>query len=145
MARVELGLDVEAHRRVAGLAGQREDVGEGRYALPVRRLLLGEARGVRRARFEPAHVVAEELVPGQREDRGSGRRHPRAGGIAREVGVEPLVVADDHDAVAGHARVQLERADAQGQGAREGGQRVLRREAARATVALEVEGARRRR
>ena len=51
-------------------------------------------------------------------------------------------MADDDDAVAGHAGVELEGGDAESEGAPERGHRVLGGEPARPAMALEVEGRR---
>src|SRR5262249_16611401 len=64
---------------------------------------------------------------------------PAAVGAARHVGVQPAVVVDHHHAVAAHADVELEGGHAELERAREAGQRVLRRVAARAAMALDIE------
>jgi hypothetical protein len=52
---------------------------------------------------------------------------------------------DDHLVVGGDADIELQRRHAELERPREGGQRVLRQQAARAAMALHVEGARARR
>ena len=88
--------------------------------------------------IRPTSYCAKFLV-GEIDDRGTRRRQELARGIARVVGVEQPVVADDHDAVLGHARVELERRHADRERPREPGERVLGGEAARAAMALQVE------
>ena len=96
-------------------------------------------------RVEPPDVVALELGVAQRVDHRPGRAEPLAVRSARGVRHQPALVRDHHHAVARHPDVELERGHADRERARERGQRVLRREAARAAVALEVEGMRRER
>ena len=135
---VGLDLDVEAHVR----SGHGEELFEGRETLAVDRLLLGILLGVFARRIEPADVVALELGQGERADGRPGGGDPLAI-EPRQVGIEQGIVADHHDLVLGDGKVGLERRDAEIQRGAEAGQRVLGRQAARAAMALQVEGRRR--
>ena len=138
----ELGLDVEADVVGAGAANEVEHLGEARDAGAVGRLLGGKAAPVGRTRLQPPDVVAGQLREGQRPDRRPDLAQELAVRTARGVRVEPRVVMDDEDAVAGHAEVELERRNADRECLREGGKRVLGREPARAAMALQVERSR---
>ena len=138
--RVDLGLDVEAHGPVAAPFDQREDVSEARDALAIDRLLLRERRRILATRPDAADVVLAQLLIGEVDDRRTRLLEEPARGVARVVGTEQAVVADDDHAIFGHSAVELERRDADRERPRETGQRVLRGEAASAAMALEVEG-----
>ena len=58
---------------------------------------------------------------------------------ARGIRIEPFVVVHDENPILGHGDIGLERRDADRQRLGEGGNRVLRREAACAAMALQVE------
>src|SRR6185437_11342528 len=90
-------------------------------------------------RVESPDVVAAKLGERKRMDRRSRRRKPVAIGPANELGSEVGIVADDGDEVLGDGDVRFDRRDADRKRAAERGERVLRREATRAAVTLEVE------
>ena len=137
-ARIGLDLDVEAHP-----GGRlREELGQGRKTLAVGRLLLRELLGVLAGRVHAADVVALQFFQGQRADGRSRSREPLPVRSARQVGIEIRVVADDDDPVARDREVGLEGRDAEILRQLEGGKRVLGRQAARAAMALQVEGRR---
>ena len=71
---------------------------------------------------------------------GPGADEPIAVGPAHDVGVEHGIVREHEHAVPGDGEVGLERRDADLERLGEGGQRVLRRQPARAAVALQIEG-----
>ena len=135
LGRIGLDLDVETN---AG-CGLREELGQGREALAVDRLLLGVLLAVFAGRVHATDVIALEVVEGQRADGRSGGREPLPVRSARQVGIEQRVVADDDDAVAGHREVGFERRDAEILRHLEPGQRVFGCEPARAAMALQVE------
>ena len=135
-----LDLQVVAHARARARLGQREDLGERRDGDPVAALLLGEALGRPAAGAQAADVVGAELGARQLEDRRGRRLQPGAVGPARALRIEPAVVVDHQDPVAGHGQVHLQGGHAERQRRREAGQAVLGMVAARAAVALQVEG-----
>ena len=138
--RVDLGLDVEAHG--AGCRSSRRARTHRRAAGCARRpraACSGKRRGVFAAGPDAADVELAEFLVREVDDRRAGRRQELAGGVARVVGIQQPVVAHDHDAVLGHAAVELERRDADAERAGEARERVLGREAARAAMALQVE------
>src|SRR5262249_43065147 len=114
--------------------------GERGDAHAVLALLLGKARSIGGTRLEPADVVAFHLGQGERADRRPLRRKELAVRTAAGIGVEKAVVADDQYAVLGHAEIELERGDTDLERGRERLERVLRRQPARATMSLQVEG-----
>ena len=136
----QLGLDIEAHG-LAGLLDQLEQLGQRREALPVRRLLVGElpartcSTGSRRPmskRLSSAKVKLLMAGPGADSHLPSGPRTMS--------GLSSGIVREHEYAVAGDGEVGLERRDADLERLGEGGQRILRRQAARAPVALQIEG-----
>ena len=111
--RVDLGLDVEAHRAVAALLDEREHIGEPRDALAVhrhagpgtpRRIRCPAGCGRRRTGGVPAYVRSTIAGPGV------ARKLPAASRVWS--GFSTPVVAHHHDAVLGDAAVELERRDA---------------------------------
>ena len=136
LGRVGLDLDVEAHIRTR----RGEKLRQRGEAFAVDRLLLGKLLRIFACGIEPADVVALELGQAERTDRRAGCADPFAVGPAHQVGIEHRVVADDQDIVLGDGEIGLERGDAEIEGGAEGRQRVLRRQPARAAMALQVEG-----
>ena len=106
----------------------------------VHRHLVGELACIACRRIEPPDIVALELGIGQVVDQRPGLRDPPAVRSAGDIGRHPALVRDDDHPVAGHADVELERADAEGERLGEGRQGVLRSQAARAAMTLEIEG-----
>ncbi len=90
-------------------------------------------------RVEPADVVRPELGEGEEVQRRLEAGEPGAIGVARGGAIEPYVVADDDDAVAGDADIKLQRRDPDRERLGESRQCVLRHQSAGATVALEFE------
>ena len=107
-----------------------EDIKQAR--LGGRRLLLArEAWMAQAAAVIPGHLRVRHgedvmVLPAARGVRADHVRHPR-------------FMRDDHGGVLRDDHIHFERRHAHLQGAREGADRVLRQEASRATVALEVE------
>src|SRR6516225_4314694 len=118
---------------------QIEYLHQCRDAHAIHSALLRKGRGVGRARLQASDVIALQLRQCERTDRGPPGGEKRAVRSARVVGVETAVVADDENPIAGHDEIELERGHADRQRAREGRQRVFRRQTAGAAIALQVE------
>ena len=96
------------------------------------------------AGLDAADVVALQLGERQAVDGGARRGEPRAVGPAHDVGVQHGIVRQHEHAVPGDGEVGLERRDADLERPGKAGERVLRRQPARAAVALQIEGHERR-
>ena len=130
-------------RSLPALLHEREQVGEPRDARAVDRLLLREALRVVRPRLDPPHVVARELLVRERVDRRPARLEPPSVGAARDVGIERgswwitttpsrVTPTSSSSVVDAERRAPPRKAGSVFSGA----------SAARAAVALEVEGRR---
>ena len=117
--------------------GASHHAGVSGEPLPVSRdeAALCEALGRRIAVIGELHAAVRLGV-----DQHAGVEQPLAVGTARDQGIERGIVDHDHDAVPGHAGVQLEGIHPHGERPGEGRQGVLGREPPRAPVALQVEG-----
>mgnify|MGYP003338264412 CR=1 FL=1 len=133
--RIDLGLEVVA----PVLAAKRIEFGKRREALAIDRFLLGQPPAVLRLGIEPADIEALEFVEREADQSWPRRLDPFAVGIAYQIRVQPRIVAQHHDAVSSDAEIAFEGDRSQRHGLTERRQRVLRRQAAAASVCLQVE------
>ena len=141
--RVRLGLDVEAHRRLPRPAprGRTRRPGWGsapRPPAPPRR--SGRRRGCRAGGGRRRRRLSSSSVSWKIGGPGRARAAPAR--VAGEVRVQRGSWLTTTTPSARHPGVQLEGGDAEGEGPLERGQRVLGGQAARAAMALQVEGRR---
>ena len=136
----QLGFQRQPHLRVAALLHQGEQLVQPRNARAVARLLRRVQRGIARTGLQPADVVALQFGEVGVPDHRPARVQELPVRPARDVGVQGRVVRDHQHAVSRDGDVGLQRRHAQTQGQRKSGQGVLGRQAARAAVALQVEG-----
>ena len=101
MIRIDLGLDVEAHLRVAGPAHEVEDFDQRRDRRSRHRALIGKLCRIGAARPDLADVVFSDLVERQLDEGNAGRRDIGAVGVAGEVRVELALMRDDDRGVRG--------------------------------------------
>ena len=102
--------------------------------------LVRKAVGVGRTGAQHAGVVLAQFCEAQIAEQGAGCGDPGPGQVARNIGVEALVVVHHHHAIAGDTDVKFQRRDAGFERAHKTGQGVLGGQATRAAVALQVEG-----
>ena len=140
MVWIDLGLDIEAHARVAGLAHQREQLAQGGNACPRHGPLVGELLRVGAVGADLADVIGPDLFEPQLHERCAGRGDIGAACIPREIGIEPAFMRDDDLAIRGHADVELQRVHAHRQRVGEGRQGVFRQQRAPAAMRFEIKG-----
>ncbi|MGY4349486.1 hypothetical protein ACVWXM_005979 [Bradyrhizobium sp. GM7.3] len=139
MVRIDLGLDVEAHARIAGFAHQREQLAQGRNTGPGHGALVGELLRVRAVWPDLADVIGPDVGEPQFHEGRAGRRDVGAARIPRDIRIEPALMRDDDFAVGGDADIELQRVHADRQRVGEGRKRVFRQQCPPAAMGLEVE------
>jgi hypothetical protein len=156
MGRKRLHLEVEPHRRShRQRLGPRhfgpkdfgpkdfspKDFSQRGDARAVAWRLVGELRRIGRPRPDPPDIIGRELGQTQRADQRPTHRQPGAVGPPYEVRIERGIVADNRNPVGGHRHIELETVDADRQRGRKSRQRVLRKQAPRPAMALQIDRA----
>ena len=140
LAGEDLGLDVEVDARGPVFVDQLEQGCQRRNALAVARRLVRELLAVGAFGVAAPHVERLHLRQCQRLDQRPALLEPLALRIAGDGLEQRRLVRDYRDAIGCDGDVQFQRADPDLQRPLEGCQRVLRRQAAGAAMALQIKG-----
>ena len=117
---------------------QPQHVAQRRDAGTVTRFLRPVQNPVNRIRPDPANVIIFEFRQCQGADQRWRTAQEYAPRVAGDVGIERGIVTDHDDTVRRHADIQFERAHTHGEGVAKTLERVLRKQAARAAMANDL-------